>query len=269
MNRKKIKIITMGLLGILLIPSTLVSAKEVTSFGNRGISSYEQMMLEVANTRRLEISKLPSLSKSEIDNLKHIASNNDNFKLLVDELYNSGINNTKNYNVKYSNKITGDDYELSTIIFYSEKASIIFMKLGNEYNSYAMIPIEKQNEIFINMYNIEDNSLNLLDKIKYDKQSSKSLKVTVPKRAFKLVIHGNWCGPGHSGPEAPIDNIDACCQKHDYCYDRMSGNDGKKNCDMELVSCVNSLYKQSSIREKALINAIAGYFMWVNSEPNL
>ncbi|WP_219914656.1 phospholipase [Thalassobacillus sp. CUG 92003] len=28
----------------------------------------------------------------------------------------------------------------------------------------------------------------------------------------------NWCGPGCSGPGAPINRLDACCQAHDECY---------------------------------------------------
>ncbi|UFJ43253.1 phospholipase [Brevibacillus humidisoli] len=37
---------------------------------------------------------------------------------------------------------------------------------------------------------------------------------------FSFCFHGNWCGPGCSGPEAPIDDVDACCRAHDLCYRR-------------------------------------------------
>jgi hypothetical protein len=33
----------------------------------------------------------------------------------------------------------------------------------------------------------------------------------------------NWCGPGCSGPGAPINAVDAACHSHDICY-RMSGD---------------------------------------------
>lgn len=28
----------------------------------------------------------------------------------------------------------------------------------------------------------------------------------------------NWCGPGCSGPGAPINDVDAACKQHDECY---------------------------------------------------
>lgn len=30
----------------------------------------------------------------------------------------------------------------------------------------------------------------------------------------------NWCGPGCSGPGAPINDVDAACKQHDECYRR-------------------------------------------------
>ena len=29
--------------------------------------------------------------------------------------------------------------------------------------------------------------------------------------------YGNWCGPHRSGPNDPIDEVDAACKRHDYC----------------------------------------------------
>ncbi|AXI08531.1 phospholipase [Oceanobacillus zhaokaii] len=28
----------------------------------------------------------------------------------------------------------------------------------------------------------------------------------------------NWCGPGCSGPDKPINAVDAACKEHDICY---------------------------------------------------
>lgn len=41
--------------------------------------------------------------------------------------------------------------------------------------------------------------------------------------------YGNWCGPGHSGPAAPIDVLDQICQRHDQCYARR----GYDNCSCD------------------------------------
>ncbi|MFC7786278.1 MULTISPECIES: phospholipase [unclassified Rossellomorea] len=29
-----------------------------------------------------------------------------------------------------------------------------------------------------------------------------------------------WCGPGCSGPGAPINSVDAACKAHDLCYEQ-------------------------------------------------
>ncbi|SDI40432.1 coat protein VP1 [Alteribacillus persepolensis] len=33
----------------------------------------------------------------------------------------------------------------------------------------------------------------------------------------------NWCGPGCSGPGAPVNAVDAACKEHDECYRRHGG----------------------------------------------
>ncbi|MEH7120856.1 phospholipase [Neobacillus vireti] len=44
-----------------------------------------------------------------------------------------------------------------------------------------------------------------------------------------------WCGPGCSGPGAPINDVDACCQKHDYCLDRGLSS---CECDTQFMECL-------------------------------
>lgn len=50
-------------------------------------------------------------------------------------------------------------------------------------------------------------------------------------------IYGNWCGPGCSGPKAPISKVDSCCKSHDKCY----GSRGyfACSCDNQLHICLN------------------------------
>lgn len=33
----------------------------------------------------------------------------------------------------------------------------------------------------------------------------------------KMVIYGNYCGPGNNAPLPPIDDLDAACARHDAC----------------------------------------------------
>lgn len=56
-------------------------------------------------------------------------------------------------------------------------------------------------------------------------------------------MHGNWCGPGCSGPSAPITKVDACCQKHDKCYGSRVW--GACSCDKEIRECLAPLLNGS------------------------
>ena len=47
-------------------------------------------------------------------------------------------------------------------------------------------------------------------------------------------VHGNYCGPSHSGPGAPIDTFDRLCQEHDKCYGQ-KGNHAC-SCDSDLIN---------------------------------
>lgn len=38
----------------------------------------------------------------------------------------------------------------------------------------------------------------------------------------------NWCGPGCSGPGAPINDVDAACKAHDECY-----RSGRHRCECD------------------------------------
>src|SRR6266852_688604 len=76
-------------------------------------------------------------------------------------------------------------------------------------------------------------------------------------------LYGNWCGPGCSGPDAPVDDVDECCRIHDGCY----GDRGyfACSCDQELLGCVGP--KMDAWTEKGLAAAaIWTYFSqsWCN-----
>ena len=60
------------------------------------------------------------------------------------------------------------------------------------------------------------------------------------KRFPKLCIFPRyrWCGPGCSGPGAPINEIDAACMMHDLCY----GHHGPTcECDYLLLKQLRTL----------------------------
>lgn len=49
-------------------------------------------------------------------------------------------------------------------------------------------------------------------------------------------IYGRWCGPGCSGPGAPINDVDDCCRQHDFCYDRKGYF--SCSCNRDLLNCL-------------------------------
>jgi hypothetical protein len=60
--------------------------------------------------------------------------------------------------------------------------------------------------------------------------------------------YGNWCGPDHSGPAEPIDEMDAYCKEHDLCYGAITVTfdywqciPDKAACDKQLVDKLNAL----------------------------
>ena len=74
------------------------------------------------------------------------------------------------------------------------------------------------------------------------------------------IRYGNWCGKNWSegrvapvipeNPAGPIDCVDDCCTTHDYCYakheceacaSRSRAEERKRECDMEVVSCLESI----------------------------
>lgn len=52
---------------------------------------------------------------------------------------------------------------------------------------------------------------------------------------FCLFPGYRWCGPGCSGPGAPINDVDACCKRHDRCL-RMGRS--RCECDQEFLRCL-------------------------------
>lgn len=50
-----------------------------------------------------------------------------------------------------------------------------------------------------------------------------------------------YCGPGCSGPGAPVNAVDSCCQLHDACYARYGPT---HFCDEQFQQCLNR-YKYS------------------------
>lgn len=89
--------------------------------------------------------------------------------------------------------------------------------------------------------------------------NNSSLKDKGTMYKFGLKVYGNWCGPHHSGPGAPIDILDAGCMNHDMCYDKK----GYFNCecDRNLINYIDANYsKMTGLKQKIAAKAIKTYF---------
>ncbi|MGE5701316.1 MAG: phospholipase [Clostridia bacterium] len=62
-------------------------------------------------------------------------------------------------------------------------------------------------------------------------------------------LYGNWCGPGCSGPDSPIDDVDDCCRKHDRCYDEKGYF--SRSCDRKLCKCLRSKIDRKTKKGRA------------------
>ncbi len=57
-------------------------------------------------------------------------------------------------------------------------------------------------------------------------------------RTGRCVFPGyRWCGPGCSGPGSPINDVDACCKRHDQCIERYGSS---CECDRMFLDCLQS-----------------------------
>ncbi|NEZ77238.1 hypothetical protein EXM56_18390 [Clostridium botulinum] len=237
-------------------------------------NSYKSVMMEAAekhreskNLKDFNFEKdLITLSENEINSIKSELKTNKNLNLLIQKLYETKVISTKEYKIANSSKIIGEDYEIQIMNLIIDKdLNITFMKFDNKYISMANKVSTENNEIIFKLYGIdEEDNLNLIDTIRYDNEKN-ILAKKLPKRVRRGVkVYGNWCGPGHSGPGAPVDAIDACCKKHDICYDHLKWWESKKGCDLNLAKCLAPVFPKTTAYGKGLIIAIIGSFGYLN-----
>ncbi|MGC5779983.1 hypothetical protein [Methylobacterium sp. NFXW15] len=70
----------------------------------------------------------------------------------------------------------------------------------------------------------------------------------------KMLIHGNYCGPGNNAPLPPIDALDAACARHDACTPQ--GGLPSRACNLRLQREAEMISRDSRIPEKE--RAMAG-----------
>lgn len=251
-----------------------VFASEKCNSNNSTSNSYKEIMMEAAekhreskNLKEFNFEKdLIPLNENELKEIKLKAKEDSKLNLLIKKLYENKVISSENYEITNPCKIKGEDYEIQILnLVIDTDVNITFMKFNDEYISMANKVSKENNEIIFKLYGIdEENNLNLIDTMKYDNEKN-ILAKKLPKRVRRgIKVYGNWCGPGHSGPGEPVDAIDACCKKHDLCYDSLKWWESKKGCDWNLAKCLAPIYPKTTNYGKGLIVAIIGAFGYLN-----
>ncbi len=84
--------------------------------------------------------------------------------------------------------------------------------------------------------------------------------------------YGNWCGKGGSG--APVDDIDAACMLHDYCYDRAGVSilsdifPASSETNAAIQSCNQQLCNALNTTDSSAATKIIGFFSLATFKPS-
>lgn len=83
----------------------------------------------------------------------------------------------------------------------------------------------------------------------------------------KVLIHGNYCGPGNNAPLPPIDALDAACARHDACTP--SRGLPSSTCNLRLQREAGLIARDPRQPEdlRALAGLIAATVTLIPSEP--
>lgn len=71
----------------------------------------------------------------------------------------------------------------------------------------------------------------------------------------KMLIHGNYCGPGNNAPLPPINALDGACARHDACTP--NGTMPSRACNTRLEREADAISRDP--RQPADVRAMAGF----------
>jgi hypothetical protein len=185
----------------------------------------------------------------ELKYLMRYIEYNKCIKIFLNRLRKQNKIKSKKYTVIKAEKIKIKDLDISFMVVgvKEEQVKIVLVKNKQDYYVFGSLIEEENGKKIMKGYNLSNNHIQEIVSKEYDEKFKQELKKL--EEAEKIYrkkegvnkegipcIYGNWCGPGCSGPGAPISPVDACCKKHDNCY----GEKGYfcKACDDELVDCL-------------------------------
>ena len=83
----------------------------------------------------------------------------------------------------------------------------------------------------------------------------------------KILIHGNYCGPGNNAPLPPIDALDAACARHDACTPEGGLPSPACNLRLQRDAALISRDPRQSQNLRSLAGLVAATATLIPSEP--
>ncbi|MGY4691595.1 hypothetical protein [Salibacterium sp. K-3] len=209
------------------------------------------------------------LTGQEKTQLTKQANQNVEFKLLLQLISQEKQLKLNNKSIETS-EINKGHYSIEMLkMNLDQNFDLYFVKSDRGNHSFVKNIYQKDTNVFIEAYEIENGELTKVynqqyAKEQYDeiqKNSADNVSIANQSQDGKVTIsavpclYGNWCGPGCSGPEAPISEVDTCCMEHDNCYAEEGYFDC--GCDEDILQCLAPYYYQGS--EWAIL--ITNYFL--------
>jgi hypothetical protein len=182
------------------------------------------------------------------DLLKELESN-ENVKLMLKALKKYGKIKDDQSSVIEAGKSQPGDTNIAFMVmgFNEDKVKVVTIKTDNGIQVFASSIENEGGEEVLKGFKVVNNKIEDIFSRKHDEKFKQALK-ELDTREFKEpaktdkvrvdipCIYGNWCGPGCSGPADPINDVDACCQSHDHCYDSLGYF--SCTCDANLQECL-------------------------------
>ncbi|MHB2207443.1 hypothetical protein [Methylobacterium sp. CM6257] len=84
----------------------------------------------------------------------------------------------------------------------------------------------------------------------------------------KMLIHGNYCGPGNNAPLPPIDALDAACARHDACTPQGGLPSQACNLRLQREATLISRDPRQPGDVRSLAGLVAATATLIPSEPN-
>lgn len=203
------------------------------------------------------INTFKEIQGNELESLIEKSRNDIQVQIALKELDYTDLTFKNNTGI-IAKKYESNDLNITFLnIEFKENDMNLLIIFSGTKTTVTLNIMEKLDDIkIINSYCVSNKHLKHSLTYLYNKSFKESLleinKMEFPEKLEKESIvksnlpclYGNWCGPGCSGPDAPISKVDACCKKHDECY-RDSGY-FNCDCDKKLIQDLARYYYQGS-----------------------